>query len=390
MTTLVGGVDATGRDLPMPWIFGAVQETGWVFRIPGIQHLPPVAVEAAVLALLVFAVWRWGFGHLSRACERQADLHGAHLVGDPAVMASALRAVALRSGQPENAPSWRHHPIAARIAFLERSAVDPAVVVDHHRLVATLRLQVILLVFLASLLAISALATPGTLPEPQAAIRAMVERDPALGEALAGTQRGDTGPLIRWLNRADGRDRQALAVFTLAECGALEAAHPPGFTTSDQDLYRLRYRLIALAALSTERTDLDLAIENALAYGLVAGTATPTADGLARAVAILPRLEAAVAKLPDHGLIDTIACVRFRQGEFETARHLWSTALARLAETGQGGDPERRAVAERLYRLRLEAAAANREISAGRRDGPPRPLPLEFGPVPATPTGPIP
>lgn len=102
----------------------------------------PVQVEAVVsvtgMLLVVGVLWRVGFGLLSRACERQADLAGAELAGDPRVMGAALRSVARLSGQPETEPSWCHHSIAQRVAFMERVAERPEEAACHHRLVRTM------------------------------------------------------------------------------------------------------------------------------------------------------------------------------------------------------------------------------------------------------------
>ena len=95
-------------------------------------------VGVAGMLLVVGVLWRVGFGVLSRACERQADLAGAELVGDPLVMGAALRSVARLSGQPETEPSWCHHSIAQRVAFMQRVAERPAVATCHHRLVRTM------------------------------------------------------------------------------------------------------------------------------------------------------------------------------------------------------------------------------------------------------------
>jgi Zn-dependent protease with chaperone function len=104
--------------------------------------LDAVQVEAVVsvagMLLVVGALWRLGFGALSRACERQADLAGAELAGDPRLMGAALRSVARLSGQPETEPSWCHHSIAERIAYLERVAAQPTEAACHHRLVRTI------------------------------------------------------------------------------------------------------------------------------------------------------------------------------------------------------------------------------------------------------------
>jgi Zn-dependent protease with chaperone function len=95
-----------------------------------------VEVQKGLATLLLLALkWRLIFGYLSRACERQADLDGAALCGDPTEMQAALRSVAQLSGQSEHTPSWRHYSIAQRVEFLGRVWADPSVGDRHHRLV---------------------------------------------------------------------------------------------------------------------------------------------------------------------------------------------------------------------------------------------------------------
>jgi Zn-dependent protease with chaperone function len=159
---------ARHRHLPLYLIFAlATMLAAFLLATPVtrlLAHLPLSArfgpdMQKGVATLALLAIkWRLIFGYLSRACERQADLAGAGLCGDPAVMEEALRAVARLSGQPEDAPSWRHYTIAERVAFLERVRLDPSVAARHHRRVRIwwCALTVIVLA-LAGVLAIIAL-----------------------------------------------------------------------------------------------------------------------------------------------------------------------------------------------------------------------------------------
>lgn len=117
-------------------------------------------VSVAGMLLVVGLLWRVGFGVLSRACERQADLAGAELAGDPRVMGAALRSVARLSGQPENEPSWCHHSIAERVAFMEAVAARPEVAACHHRLVRTMW-RALAVLFVVLLLIALWLTSPG-------------------------------------------------------------------------------------------------------------------------------------------------------------------------------------------------------------------------------------
>lgn len=98
--------------------------------------LPPAVAEGAVAVAMLALWWRLAFGVLSRLCERQADLSGAQLVGDPWIMQDALAMVGRLSGQAQDAPSWRHYTLGQRIAWLERLRIDPAEAGRHHRRVA--------------------------------------------------------------------------------------------------------------------------------------------------------------------------------------------------------------------------------------------------------------
>jgi STE24 endopeptidase len=103
--------------------------------LPWAEHVRPDVRKGVATVALLALKWRLIFGYLSRACERQADLAGAELCGDPTVMQDALRAVAQLSGQREDAPSWRHYSIASRVAFLGRVLGDPTVAARHHLVV---------------------------------------------------------------------------------------------------------------------------------------------------------------------------------------------------------------------------------------------------------------
>jgi len=77
---------------------------------------------------VMFALyWGLGFGYLSRALERDADLFAADIAGGPGPFADALSSIARLSGVNLRARSWRHGSIASRIAFLEAASQNPSV-----------------------------------------------------------------------------------------------------------------------------------------------------------------------------------------------------------------------------------------------------------------------
>ncbi|HEX3132472.1 MAG TPA: M48 family metalloprotease, partial [Planctomycetota bacterium] len=160
------------------------------------DQLKEVAELAAVM-LMIAVLWRVAFGYLSRACERQADLAGAELAGDPQVMCDALKSVAHLSGQGENEPSWRHYTIAQRVAFLQAVRQRPELATWHHHLVRMMR-HGLILVIIALLLAASYLFDPrreAMTGDPQQVLNEWVKTDRELGEALAAADRGDHLPL---------------------------------------------------------------------------------------------------------------------------------------------------------------------------------------------------
>lgn len=137
-----------------PWLRALVA------LVPGSAHLDPALVRGLILIVTWLVLMRGCFGVLSRACERQADLHGADLAG-PTAMIQALKRVAQASGQAEDAPSWRHRSIAARCAFLFRHAAEPGLAAHHHRLVAHMRLFLLGSVLLLALVALHRLGWLG-------------------------------------------------------------------------------------------------------------------------------------------------------------------------------------------------------------------------------------
>lgn len=88
---------------------------------------PDLGQEAAQVLLLAawFAGGAWLFGHLSRRFERQADLFGARVVGDPARFARALLKVADQNGIPRAVGSWRYYSINRRIYEVQAASFDP-------------------------------------------------------------------------------------------------------------------------------------------------------------------------------------------------------------------------------------------------------------------------
>jgi Zn-dependent protease with chaperone function len=88
---------------------------------PSGATLLDLAVSAAAIGLY------WGvlFGWLSRRFEREADLVGGEMVGNPEALARALEKITQLNGRPRERGSWRDFAVAKRSEFLRRTALDP-------------------------------------------------------------------------------------------------------------------------------------------------------------------------------------------------------------------------------------------------------------------------
>ena len=363
--------------------------------------------ELTATLLMMAILWRGAFGLLSRACERQADLAGAELAGDPQVMCDALKSVAHLSGQGEDEPSWRHYSIAQRVSFLQAVRQQPEIAIWHHHVVRMIR-HGLILVIIALLLAASYLFDPqreALSGDPQQVLTTWAAQDRALGEALVAADQGDHMPLATWLNRAEEPQRELFARQVerqiLRDIG-VDADGDPRF--DDRPIYRWRGRLMAFQEVVTGNAELDHQLDNDLAYGLVAGTSEPTARDRATARSILPRLIKQTEAGDDDGRLDTIGCVHFVLDDFakavtafEAAHKGFEIASGKAASRWLSSEAERRVAAKQrthllaLYTSRLDAARTNAErVAAGSRADDPGllPLPRDLGqalPQPSTP-----
>lgn len=363
--------------------------------------------EGAAVLLLMAVMWRLAFGVLSRACERQADLAGAELAGDPQVMCDALKSVAHLSGQREDEPSWRHYTIAQRVAFLQAVRLRPEIATWHHHLVRMMR-HGLILVIIALLLAVSFLfdSQRALSGDPQHALSEWVVRDPSLGQALQAADNGDHLPLAVWLNRTDSEQRKTFAMLVEAQINKDMGVDADGDRRfDDRPLYRWRHRLMAFQDIATGNAEIDLMLDNHLAYGVVAGTTEPTASDRAVARRILPRLIKHLSIKPgNHAVQDTVGCVHFVLGDFAKAVTAFEAVLtgfeeemARSSATWFTSDQERRqadkirAHLQALYSQRLDAARSNAaRVAAGVPPDDPGmlPLPRDLGQARPEPSAP--
>ena len=84
--------------------------------------------QAALMCLFAGLYWWAVFGWLSRRHEEQADGFVLGACERPEALVTALQRLALLSGTPERASSWRHFSIRRRVDFLTRALHEPDLV----------------------------------------------------------------------------------------------------------------------------------------------------------------------------------------------------------------------------------------------------------------------
>jgi Zn-dependent protease with chaperone function len=104
-------------------------------------------LSSLVLIVLMVLYFRFIFGYFLRNSERQADLYGMELVGNPQPLISSLEKIAFRSGRIEDLPSWHHFSIRQRIDFLVEAFKDRNLIRKHN-----LKLYGSVLIFTVALL----------------------------------------------------------------------------------------------------------------------------------------------------------------------------------------------------------------------------------------------
>jgi Zn-dependent protease with chaperone function/tetratricopeptide (TPR) repeat protein len=340
------------------------------------------AAEIVAIFILLALFWRLVFGVISRMCERQADLVGAELAGDPLVMCDALKAVAHLSGHNENEPSWRHYSIAQRVAFLRGVQQQPQLALQHHRRIRMLRHSLILIIIALVLLTTYAFdpSRVAQTDNPQAALTEWSKKDHDLATALTAADNGNHILLSQWLNRAEPEQRQMLGHLVLRQIAVaigVDEHGDPRF--DDRPIYHYRHRLRSFfdVSVGTENNGraLERELDNTLAYGLVAGTEQPTDLDLQTARLILPRLEKIAAKENRHEYHDTIGCIYFVAGDFTKAVETFEKTALLLSKdtdltefTWFASEASKRRAGKihqhltALYQQRLDAARANAKL----------------------------
>jgi Zn-dependent protease with chaperone function len=101
---------------------------GGTLSEPSLTAGPGAGLLDLVVSGAVIAFY-WGvlFGWLSRRFEREADLVGGEMVGNPEILAGALEKIAQLNGRPRDRSGWRDFSVANRSDFLRRTALDRSV-----------------------------------------------------------------------------------------------------------------------------------------------------------------------------------------------------------------------------------------------------------------------
>lgn len=110
--------------------------------------------QSALFLLLIVVYFRLLFGAVSRACEREADLASAEMVGSPLPLMTALVKIALMAGGIQHMYSWHHDSIAKRVERLMRDGLDRERIARYHARLRRFRMAFTLLVAMVAACAV--------------------------------------------------------------------------------------------------------------------------------------------------------------------------------------------------------------------------------------------
>ena len=156
---------------------------------------------------------------------------------------------------------------------------------------------------------------------PVWAVEEVRRLDPTLATAMDLAERGQSEALVQWIAKAGIRARSVLGrVLTTPIQAPADAAAKARRTTLTDGF---------LAGCPREESAWIL-VANQVADAIVAGGTPPSPAGLARAADLATHLLAAVddCQTDVDWLLDTVACVRFRQGDRPGAIAFWKRAAA--------------------------------------------------------------
>ena len=289
-----------------------------------------------LVVILLFAfLLRGVFGYLSRACERQADLAGAELAGGTGPMQAALVNIAQLSGQPIDAPSWRHHSIRERVAYLAAVEQDPEAPQRHHNSVRGIVIAIVL-----GLVVMLGLSLVSSAPFDD---QGWLEEHPHAAAALNDAENGNWQALSAWIGDTDVETRRELAALITKRLNEAfeqhqEAVRAGTATKSEAEvLYGMRGILYPLVFHSFDHPDLESSVANNAAYAAVAGTAEPSEEDLQIARTALPAINRAAFAQGQYAYHDTVGCILFRLGDRQAARRHFEMAQQLIGERKDQG-----------------------------------------------------
>lgn len=111
----------------------------WIINIPP-QWIEPLGEWGGLAAALVFLfiILRFGLGPIARLCEHEADLYGSSVAGAIEPIGRSLERI---SGPARReVTSWRHPSVRARVEFLQKAALNPAIAARPRRILRTVEL----------------------------------------------------------------------------------------------------------------------------------------------------------------------------------------------------------------------------------------------------------
>ncbi len=320
-------------------------------------------IQMTAIAGFLLLSLRVGFGWISRLCERQADLEGVACTGSIDAMQAALRKVAQLSGQALDAPSWRHHSVAARLGFLHRVRLDPGLAPWHHWMVTMLRMLLLILLTVLLVLHLRFPAMASVDPNSWA-----TDHPDLIAAIELARENQATGPLQRELGEAEPRTRLALVVYLTMRY----QEQTVGELVDPRPSYRDRAVLRTLLEYRTGHPKAKATLANMLAYGLMAGTATPSAAEIREAEELLApiakELDEREVTIDDAHHLDTLGCIDLRAGRFAVAAERFATAQRLYQDSDLVDEPDIQAFLPLLQR-RISAAKTHDKD-----------LPLEWSP----------
>jgi hypothetical protein len=179
--------------------------------------------------------------------------------------------------------------------------------------------------------------------EPTWGLSAVAKADPVLGAAITAKS---SASMAAWIRKASKSDQEAITDLLLVQ-GRILGSKQPNYDA----IVALQETFDGVITGLPVKDDARIMLSNQLAYALVARTTAPRKSELDHAATLTEILEKAVLRKEviqsgqADGFLDTIACVRFYQGDRKQAATIWKKILL---QTGKD--------ASELYKKRLSVA----------------------------------